>query len=209
MAGKFKTKFTNKDIYGYYISDSLKVWQVKSLIKSFTENANRLPYQQSVRMEELRSEIIETTGVTKYSSVRGRRTEVIGLGFSGKSKDELLEQLKLLQSYVREYYQTYRRSRDNSTPRSRNAWSSFKENYDNVDYDWYETMIIATLSISDIIHKFGSNVVVAMMTDYKKYMKPIEIAELARKVYNESEGKGLSKKQLADALLDEILKNLS
>lgn len=213
MPRKFKTKFTTGEIYSYFISDSLNVKQVKSLIRSFTDVANKIPYENSYLMQDLRSEIIEYTGVTKYEYVRGRRKEVIGYGFSGKSKSELLEQLRSLQGYVREYYDTYRSKRDRSTKKSRKAWKTFKDNFGDIDYDWYESMITACLSIDDIIHKFGSDVVVAMMTDYKKYMKPIEIAELARKVYNDALGKGITqkdlKKKLADDLLDAILDELS
>lgn len=210
---RFKTKFSTREIYEYFVSKDLNVWQIKSLIRSFTEKANKIPSDlESSQMEELKEEIISYTGVTKYERIRGRRKEIIGYGFSGKTKSQLLEQLKMLKAYISEYYETYTTRRSSKegprTEQQNKAWKSFCDDYGYVPYKFYLKAVHAMNSIADIIRYFGSKTVASMMVDFQKSMEPIRIADLARQVWNKR-GAGSTPKQLANELLDAVLDELS
>lgn len=145
------------------------------------------------------------TGVDKTT----RAKQEIGLGFTGKSKKELILQARELSSFLRWDIESEEGLRQLEA-REKSEWESFEKNHPGWTYeDWRKFVEVSGALGSDIINKFGSETIASDFlkrirnndvesTDGDKYIKAMMDA------IKESEGAGLSQTELVDLLRDKL-----
>ena len=141
------------------------------------------------------------TGVDKTT----RAKQEIGLGFTGKSKKELILQARELSSFLRWDIESEEGLRQLEA-REKSEWESFEKNHPGWSYEeWRKFVEVSGALGSDIINKFGSETIASDFlkrirnndvesTDGDKYIKAMMDA------IKESEGAGLSQTELVDLL---------
>ena len=145
------------------------------------------------------------TGVDKTT----RAKQEIGLGFTGKSKKELILQARELSSFLSWDIESEEGLRQLEA-REKSEWESFEKNHPDWNYEeWRKFVEVSGALGSDIINKFGSETIAS---DFLKRIRTNDVESTDGDKYirammdaiKESEGAGLSQTELVDLLRDKL-----
>lgn len=147
--------------------------------------------------------------VEKTVKVIGKgRGQILGTHITGKKKEELLKQSKVLLSIVKGDG-TSKVAETFNDLRTERAYESFIKSPfgKDVSREEYEELMKTSTSLSDLFEKFGSEQVHTLLMDFSEESDIATVGEIMKETYEENKGKGLTKRQMLSAIT-KALKNM-
>lgn len=179
--------------------DKEKVSELKRLIKKQTAIVNKQIKNVREKGTDI-SNLESNISKLKTLGARGRGGNEVGLGFRGKSKAELVRQLRELEYFSAIGIDTEAGQLE-FEEKFQKSYESFRQSYDINKEDYRELVETFGAVGSEIVSKYDSFTVAEA---YSERGKNINLAKLMKETINEHKNEGLNQKELTDILIDKM-----